>query len=122
MPFKEPLVTQTHMDAAVLEALQDVMEADYPLLLETFVSDSQTRLAQMGEAARDAEALAQAAHSLKGSSSNMGALRLAELCRDLEARAKDMSAAQTDRLLAEIGLEMDTVQRLYDTERRRFPA
>ena len=115
-------MTQTHMDAAVLEALQDVMEADYPLLLETFVSDSQTRLAQMGEAARDAEALAQAAHSLKGSSSNMGALRLAELCRDLEARAKDMSAAQTDSLLAEIGLEMDTVQRLYDTERRRFPA
>jgi HPt (histidine-containing phosphotransfer) domain-containing protein len=113
-------VLQTHMDAAVLEALQEVMEADYPLLLETFVSDSLQRLAQMRQAASDAEALAQAAHSLKGSSSNMGALRLAELCRDLEARARHMSPAQTDQLLAEIGLEMDTVQQLYNRERQRF--
>lgn len=113
-------MSQTHMDAAVLEALQDVMEADYPLLLETFVSDSQSRLAQMGQAAHDPEALAQAAHSLKGSSSNMGALRLAELCRDLEAGTKQLSAAQVDQLLAEIGLEMATVQRLYSAERQRF--
>lgn len=113
-------MSQTHMDAAVLESLREVMEADYPLLLETFVSDSQARLARMSELAPDAEALAQAAHSLKGSSSNMGALRLAELCRDLEARAKQMNVAQIDRLLAEIGLEMNIVQRLYEAERQRF--
>lgn len=109
----------THLDEAVLDALQDVMEQDYPLLLDTFLSDSRARLTQLQQAT-DADGLAQAAHSLKGSSSNMGALRLAELCRQMEQQAEQLSPAATAQLLQDIAEEVAVVQRLYSAERQRF--
>lgn len=66
------------------------MEEGYPELLDTFLNDSEARLRVLHEA-RDAEKLSATAHSFKGSSSNMGALRLAELCGELEQRAKQPS-------------------------------
>ncbi|WPP01319.1 Hpt domain-containing protein [Pseudomonas sp. HR96] len=108
-----------HLDEAVLGALQEVMEQEYPLLLDTFLSDSSARLKQLQRAA-DAEALSQAAHSLKGSSSNMGAVQLAELCRQLEQQAHQLSPAETAQLLQAITDEMVVVQRLYTEERQRF--
>ena len=108
-----------HLDGAVLGALQDVMEQEYPLLLDTFLSDSRARLQQL-RTAPDAEALSQAAHSLKGSSSNMGAVQLAELCRQMEQEAHQLAPADTETLLQEIAKEMAIVQQLYTDERQRF--
>lgn len=110
-----------HLDEAVLGALQEVMEQEYPLLLDTFLSDSRVRLQQL-HAASDVEALSQAAHSLKGSSSNMGAVQLAELCRQLEQQADRLSPEQIVQLLQAITDEMAIVQRLYNEERQRFPS
>lgn len=112
-------MSDNHLDEAVLAALQDVMEQEYPLLLETFLSDSRARLDQLHHAT-DADGLAQAAHSLKGSSSNMGAVRLAELCRQMEHQAERLSPAAAAQLLQEIAEEVAIVQRLYTSERQRF--
>ncbi|MBC7213115.1 MAG: Hpt domain-containing protein, partial [Pseudomonas sp.] len=76
-----------HIDQRVLSDLREVMEDGYLQLLETFLEDSERRLSQLHEA-KDAEELGLAAHSFKGSSSNMGAVGLAELCRELEERVR----------------------------------
>jgi histidine phosphotransfer protein HptB len=79
-----------HLDSSVLGTLQEVMEAEYPVLLDTFLVDSEERLRLLQAACRsgDAENLRQAAHSFKGSCSNMGAALLAELCREMEESAR----------------------------------
>ena len=85
------------VDPAALDALRELMEDDYPLLLETFLADAKLRLTQLREAlvSEDLEAFRQAAHSFKGSCGNMGALALEQACLIAERAALegDTSAA-----------------------------
>jgi len=77
------------IDSAALEALRELMQEDYPLLLETFLTDAKLRLTQLREALvnDDLEAFRQAAHSFKGSCGNMGALALEQACLVAEQAA-----------------------------------
>ncbi len=109
-----------HLDYDVLSGLQYIMEDQYPLLLDTFLDDSQKLLSRLHEA-RTAQALGEAAHTLKGSSSNMGALELADLCRQLEERAQQIPLSGLEELVDRIEQEFMTVRRLYGEERQRFP-
>ncbi|HHB75087.1 MAG TPA: response regulator [Desulfobulbus sp.] len=52
--------------------------------------------------AKDADAIAQAAHTLKGSSSQFGAEELAGLCRRMEDMGRSRNIAQAEPLLREI--------------------
>ena len=87
-----------HLDDAVQRNLLEIMEDEYPLLVETFLSDSEERLSSIRSAfsAADGNALRHAAHSFKGSCGNMGAAVLSGLCKQLEeaARHNDLDAAQ----------------------------
>lgn len=113
-----------HLDYDVLSALQEVMEGEYPTLLDTFLKDSEQRLAQLHHAlatqALDLQELGMAAHSFKGSSGNMGAIRLADLCRQLEERSQHNEFAGIDELLRKIDVEFLAVHRLFSAERQRF--
>ncbi len=53
--------------------------------IDAFVADTPSRLEALREAATDGETttLKHLAHTLKGSSGNLGALRLTDLCHDL---------------------------------------
>ena len=110
-----------HLDPAVLNALQEVMENEYPVLLETFLADSEERLRVLRKP-EDAVELMNAAHSFKGSSSNMGAIHLAALCHELEQRARQHSLAGVETLVGEIDSEFAIVRPLYERERQRFLA
>lgn len=112
-------MSDIHIDRKVLSDLQEVMEGGYLNLLETFLADSEERLRQLYKA-RNAEQLGQAAHSLKGSSSNMGAIRLAELCHELELRAGQSATDGIARLVGEIDGEFAIVRRLCEQELQRF--
>lgn len=111
-------MADTHVDRDVLNALQEVMEDEYPALLDTFIADSEERLCILRNA-EDAAQLMNAAHSFKGSSSNMGAIRLTELCNELEQRAKQESLAGIEKLVDEIDEEFAIVRPLYEAERQR---
>jgi len=112
-------VAEIHLDHNVLSALQEVMEEEYPVLLETFLFDSEERLRVLRRA-DDAGELVATAHSFKGSSSNMGATRLARLCHELEQRAKQPSLLGIEKLVGEIDGEFAIVRRLCEQERQRF--
>ncbi|CAI8739100.1 histidine phosphotransfer protein HptB [Pseudomonas sp. IT-347P] len=109
-------MTDTHIDREVLSVLREVMEEGYPELLDTFLADSENRLHELQKAS-DAKALSEAAHSFKGSASNMGAVRLAELCQELESGAKIKSPSDIARLVADITGEFAEVRPVYENEK-----
>ena len=112
-------MADTHLDRDVLSALQAVMEEEYPTLLDIFLADSEDRLSLLRKAGGDAKSLEEAAHSFKGSCSNMGALRLAELCNELEQRSKKRSLEGIEKLVGEIDGEFAIIRPLYEAERQR---
>lgn len=79
----------THLNQDVLLALKDIMEDNFQLLITTFIKDSKQRIVSMHQAlvAADTESFRLAAHSLKGSSSNLGAEKLRSMSMALEQMA-----------------------------------
>jgi HPt (histidine-containing phosphotransfer) domain-containing protein len=108
-----------HIDHKVLRDLREVMEDGYLQLLETFLEDSERRLQQLRKA-RDAKELGLAAHSFKGSSSNMGAVGLADLCQQLETRVRQVPLYGIEDLINRIEQEYLEVRRFYRSERQRI--
>ena len=88
------------LDPARLEALRD-MGADASRLVERVVAsytssvDASLENLRAVALAGDGSGLAQIAHRLRGSSANLGAVRVSELCLQLETRGR---AGETDGL------------------------
>jgi HPt (histidine-containing phosphotransfer) domain-containing protein len=114
-------VDDKHVDRDVLKALQEVMEEGYPELLDIFLADSEERL-NILRTADSTAVLVATAHSFKGSSSNMGAVRLTELCHQLEQQARSSPWAGIQELVREIDHEFASIRPLYEAERQRCPA
>lgn len=113
-----------HVDTSVLNALQDVMEDEYPTLLDVFLKDSEQRVVQLRRVidspALDLQALSLDAHSFKGSTANMGALQLSELCRQLEDLTRLGKREGIEQLIDDIHDEYLTVRRIFAAERQLF--
>ena len=110
---------EIHLDPDVLTGLQEVMENEYPKLLDTFLDDSQKRIDALRKSRGDAKALGRIAHSFKGSSGNLGAVRLAQLCQRLEVESVELTA-DLGALVDQIDHEFALVRPLYESERQRF--
>ena len=103
VPGRELHMTEIHpvLDQGVIASLRELGGEDDPglfiELVNLFLSDTPERLHALSEAMeqRDPTALERAAHALKSSSANLGALELSALFRDIEAagREKDLSRA-----------------------------
>lgn len=93
-------------DPSVQDALKELMQDDYRLLVETFLGDAQRRLADLRAAlaAQSWEAFRQSAHSFRGSCGNMGALALEQACREAERAGLDGNAVAAERALSELEL------------------
>ena len=82
----------THnVDVERLNELREIMEGDFGMLLDHYISVSLELIDEMdADLSRDdREALSRNAHSLKGSSMNLGATALARRCAVLEEQAKE---------------------------------
>jgi histidine phosphotransfer protein HptB len=106
-------VTQ-HLSYDSLNSLKEVMEDDFSFLIETFIQDSEDRLAKLHDlvGSDNVDAIRRASHSFKGSCSNLGALRLASLCAALERKALDRNIADLGVDLAEIEEEFLIVKQM----------
>ena len=108
------MIIDQHLDYDVINALKEVMEDDFPFLIETYFQDSISRIAALRSAAevKDADAIRRAAHSFKGSCSNLGAARLAGLCSILERNGLQENFASLDADIDNIGEEFIHVKKL----------
>ena len=79
-----------HIDTEQLAELKEVLEDEFSVLIDTYLTDAKLRLnlIKNGIATQDYEAVRLAAHSLKGASANLGALVLAQICEKLEHDCK----------------------------------
>lgn len=103
-----PPTTQNVLDAAAIDAVlsldPDGSAGLFGRLRELYVTDSQQLLVALesATAAGDVEAAAKAAHTLKSSSANLGATRVAELAAKMEAEARGGQLQETIRQLTEL--------------------
>jgi two-component system, sensor histidine kinase and response regulator len=85
-------------------------------VLDVFVKDTEERIAaiQAALAAMDREKLRRQGHALKGSSAQVGAMRLADLCRTVEGTAATATPAEIAGVVAEIAREFGKVRQKID--------
>jgi len=110
------------LDATVLENFRQLQEPGEPdvvaQLIDLFLRELPDKLAAAQDALtnRDAARLAKAAHTLKGSSANIGARRAARVCLELEQLAKanrlDDAEQTFARLQQEYAYVRDALQRV----------
>lgn len=120
---------ENHVDLHVLATLREVMEGEYPALLDVFIKDSEKRVVELNGLIRDPgfsssnpqhlKQLADKVHSFKGSCSNMGAIHLTDLCRALEELARSpagLSDEEVSQRVAAISGEFSVVRDLFEVQ------
>lgn len=119
------------VDQSVLRALRDLQREGKPdiqqRVIQAYFSSSPPLIAQLQEAVvvKNREALQNAAHSLKSSSATVGALKLSEICRELEMSCRNKTLENaTDRVaaIASEFLEVKEVLNKKITSRKSFSA
>ena len=112
-----------HLNTEFLEEIKDVMEEEFALLLETYLRESELQHQRIDEAWQEQglDELRRCAHSLKGSSGNIGAEQLAALCSQLERLARDKETEEVPETIAALSQEFAavrvTVTGLYESHR-----
>ena len=94
-----------YFDQAVIDNLQTIMGEEFVELYRVYARDSQQRLEQLEQLLEESvhpEKIRLAAHSIKGSSANVGASGMASLCFQLEQMAQTDSLAEAGELFEEI--------------------
>ena len=78
------------IDERVLHDIRDLMEADFPGLVERFIADAGSLLDEIEDALAqdDAGRVHRAAHTLKASSASLGAIALSECAKVFETMGR----------------------------------
>jgi len=99
--------------------LQDDGEPDLVAeLVELYINDTQARLTEIQTALKekDTQALQIVAHSLKGSSGNLGIRRMAEICVVLEENLKKNSWDKAEAQVSELESEFLRVRQVLESK------
>jgi signal transduction histidine kinase/DNA-binding response OmpR family regulator len=111
----EMAVSDAPLLLATIAQLQEMDDNDgfFNRIIEAYLEKSPVDIEQLnqGLASSDPEALRKAAHSFKSSSYNLGAHKLAELCKTLEKRVRDKDLEQAGWLCASIDGEYQRVRK-----------
>ena len=113
------------VDIAVLNSLADAQEegeSDLVVeLIDLYLADTARRVGAMRAALATTNGLllARAAHALKGGSSTLGALQVAESCEELERLANDLAFGEIALVLERVECELTTVRNTFLTERHK---
>lgn len=117
--------TLAELDQEVLENLHDLPgEGADDLLAELIIlfgQEAPRRISQLRDAvqAGDAKGVMQLAHSLKGSSANLGAKSMASLCNQLEQQGREGNLDGALKVHDELAREYQRVLAALEVERTR---
>ena len=92
---------QTLIDETAFNTLKELMEDDFQDLLESYKEDAHKLLEDIKASSTEAdlEIMVRAAHTLKSSSSNIGAIALANIALEIETLGKDNNLAKASSLI-----------------------
>jgi len=105
---KEDEIFPESMDYSVLNQLRDLQMEGQPDIIDKiknlYISSTEPLVAEVqeGMAANDLQVVQNTAHSLKSSSANVGALRLSEICKELEMCCRNNSLDNVPDLVSAI--------------------
>ncbi|WP_067583979.1 response regulator [Endozoicomonas ascidiicola] len=101
---QEPVI-----DQAVLTSLKELMEDDFSMLVDSYKEDAPKLASDILSSSKDADldVLVRAAHTLKSSSSNLGATRLATIAADIEKEGKASNLDKAASLILPLQSALD---------------
>jgi HPt (histidine-containing phosphotransfer) domain-containing protein len=116
-PDAVDLTILNSLEGAQIEGEPDIVVE----LMELYLEDASGKLAAMHEdlAEKGGGSVGRLAHSLRGSSANLGARRVAALCEGLERVGDGDPSCGGGALLNRLELELARVRRVFEAERRR---
>ncbi len=105
-----------HLDEEALAELRDVMEDEFDILIQTYISDSRERIQALHQALsnNDPDAFSKTAHSFKGSSINIGASLLGDLCMRAEKAGREGRLGDARALVPDLETEFLTVRHMME--------
>ncbi|MDJ0533056.1 MAG: ATP-binding protein [Xenococcaceae cyanobacterium MO_207.B15] len=109
-------LVQTVLDMTVLDSLRQLVGAKAPEMLtkiiNQYLEDAPGKVSAIAEAlkSQDIEALRKASHSLRSSSANLGAISLAEYCKNLENIARAGEMPENPETITELETEYEKVK------------
>jgi len=97
-------LSQHGIDTTMLESLQSLLGANFDVLLSTYLNDSNKRIERLEAAleTKDFSLINEEAHGLKGSSRNIGAVDLADVCEILETKGREQDQDGLEQLFASV--------------------
>lgn len=109
----EPPTQLPSIDPRAFGELRELLGAELSSVAALFLSDATTRLKRLRAAleTHDSKILFEEGHSLKGSSANIGAARLAALCGELQRMGREQDLAGAPELVARVEWELAAVQK-----------
>jgi HPt (histidine-containing phosphotransfer) domain-containing protein len=96
----------------MIEELKDILAEDFNTLVDSYIDDAQSRIVKLNDAIAqcNCEVVRTEAHSLKGSSLNLGAQLLPQLCSEMEDRGKSENLSGCESLFVKIETEFARVE------------
>ncbi|AFY81764.1 PAS domain S-box protein [Oscillatoria acuminata] len=113
------------LDRQILDSLRDMAgpkaAAMLSLIIGNYLEDAPEKLQEMQEAVAQGnpEGLRQAAHSMRSSSANLGALTLANLFKELENLGRAGTTTNAQTLLNQVEKEYENVIKALELERKQ---
>ena len=104
------------LDLNTLNDLRDMLEEGLDELLQEYLADSPNQLMKLRAAvdSNDVPEIATVAHTLKGSSGNLGVSQLYQLCATLEQQARGGDVADPAAAFATIEAEFDRAKQALE--------
>ncbi|MGI8655030.1 MAG: PAS domain S-box protein [Pyrinomonadaceae bacterium] len=116
--------TEDSVDLSVLDGFKELQAEGAPDLIAEliglYITDTESRLAEMHAALNehDTRKLRRAAHSLKGSSGNLGIRRMASLCSGLEQKLDSDAFEEVALILIQLEAEFELVRQALENARQ----
>lgn len=120
-------LTYEYLDRSSLDMIFDLMDGDPEMivdLVDTLTETTPELLEELdkGVKSHDPIQIREAAHALKSSNAQLGALNFSELCRQMEEKGKREELDETDRLLDMIYDEFKKVEQALESWKLKVEA
>lgn len=80
------------LDLTIVNETRELMKDKFPMMVQYFIEDTETYINNINDGIADADAkqVKVAAHTIKSSAASLGAMKLSELAKKTEFKAREM--------------------------------